>query len=66
MHVRTYEFTQVHTFRILYAQGYKIFKERGEINGAEAPLKGFGTEAKMWFELYDDLWFNFNAISSIR
>ena len=65
-HARTYEFTQVHTFRMLYAQGYKIFKERGEINGAEAHGYGFRTEAKMWFQLQEDLWFNFNVILSIR
>ena len=29
----------------------KIFKERDEINGAEAHGYGFRTEAKMWFQL---------------
>ena len=29
----------------------KIFKERGEINGAEGHGYGFRTEAKMWFQL---------------
>ena len=29
----------------------KIFKERGEINAAEAHGYGFRTEVKMWFQL---------------
>ena len=32
-------------------RGPAIFKERGEINGAEAHRYGFRTEAKMCFQL---------------
>ena len=44
----------------------KIFEERGEINGAKAHGYGLRTEAKIWFQLLNDLWFNYNAILSIR